>query len=253
MAYFLIFAFFPLLMVIHASFSMAITGFDIEDTFFYSLLPDVIGDLVDTYLEHIGENSNISFLFIGIVLTVYTLTRFMKSMKKSVRKLYDSSEFKNPFTEAAISVMFSILIIAAFFVSLVLLILGGQIVEYIESHFTFLDLIKIKTVSRFVFTSGIIFAVILLLYYWIPNVSHKAKDFMPGTIFTTGAWIVVSGIFSFYMDNFSNYSLIYGSIGAFIILLIWIYMSCLILLIGASINAVIYKKGTSKKLRINER
>lgn len=252
MAYFLIFAFFPLLMVIHASFSMTINGFNIEDTFFYSLLPEVIGDLVDAYVAHIGDNNNLSYLLIGIVLTVYTLTRFMKSMKKTVRKLYCSYNVKNPFTEAAISVMFSVLIIGAFFVSIVLLILGGQIVDYIEGHSSF-DLVNIKSISRLIFTSGIIFAVILLLYYWIPNVSHKAKVYVPGTIFTTIAWIVVSGVFSFYMDNFSNYSLIYGSIGAFIILLIWIYMSCLILLIGAGINAVLYKKETSTKFTKNER
>lgn len=244
MAYFLIFAFFPLLMVIHASFSIFIAGFEIEKTFFYSLLPEAIGELVDSYVEHIGGNSNISYLFIGIVLTVYTLTRFMKSLKRTVRKLYNSEDSGNSLSEAIMSILFSVLIIAAFFVSLFLLILGGQIVEYIENNLLFLDLLKIRAVSRFVFTSGIIFSIILLLYYRIPKVKHNAKHFIPGTLFTTVAWLAASGIFSFYMDNFSNYSLIYGSIGAFIILLIWIYMSCLMLLIGAGINAVLYRNQT---------
>ncbi|MGN1121839.1 MAG: YhjD/YihY/BrkB family envelope integrity protein, partial [Eubacteriales bacterium] len=83
MAYFLVFAFFPLLMVIHASLSMVIQGFDLEQTFFYSLLPNVIEELLDTYIEHISENSNISFLVLGIILTVYTLSKFMKSTKRT--------------------------------------------------------------------------------------------------------------------------------------------------------------------------
>ena len=242
MAYSLVFAFFPLLMVIHASFSMAISGFAIEQTFFYSLLPDVIEELLDSYIEHISANSNLSFLFIGIILTVYTLTRFMKSMKRTVRRIYGSADHKNPFAEIGISVTFSILFVGAFYVSLILLILGGQIMEFVEIHFTEFSLIRIRTFSRFLFTAAIIFSVVLLFYYHIPNVHHKAKHFIPGTVFTSAAWVLVSGIFSFYMNNFSNYSVIYGSIGAFIMLLIWIYMSCLILLIGACINAVLYHK-----------
>lgn len=61
MAYFLVFAFFPLLMVVHASLSMAIQGFDIQNTFFYTLLPNALEELVDTYLQHIGNNATFPF------------------------------------------------------------------------------------------------------------------------------------------------------------------------------------------------
>ena len=248
MAYFLIFAFFPLLMVVHASFSMAFTEFNIKETFFYNILPDLIEELLDTYIEHINANSNLSFLFLGIILTVYTFTRFMKSMKRSVRKIYGSEKSKNSLAETGISVALSILIIAVFQVSLILLILGGQIIGFIKAHFSFIDFIEIETVSRFIFTSAIIFSVVFLFYFRIPNVKHKAAQFIPGTLFASAAWVLVSGIFSFYMNNFSNYSVIYGSIGAFIMLLLWIYMSCLILLIGACINAVLYHKSKEKAL-----
>lgn len=248
MAYFLIFAFFPLLMVIHASFSMAIRGFDIENTFFYTLLPDIIEDLLDSYIEHINANSNLSFLFLGIVLTVYTLTRFMKSMKRTIRKIYGTEGYKNPLTEMLITVVLSLLLIAAFFGSLILLILGGQILNFLEIHFTSINTAGLKSLTRFLFTSAIIFSVVLVMYKILPNINHELRHIVPGTLFASASWVLVSGIFSFYMNNFSNYSVIYGSIGAFIILLIWIYMSCLILLIGSCINAVIYHKNLEKSL-----
>ena len=99
MAYFLVFAFFPLLMVVHASLSMAIQGFDIENTFFYTLLPDALEDLVAAYIQYIGQNSNLSYLVLGIVLTVYTLTRFMKSAKRTVRRIFRSHGYAFPVTE----------------------------------------------------------------------------------------------------------------------------------------------------------
>lgn len=242
MAYFMIFAFFPLLMIIHASFSMAIAEFDIENTFFHSLLPNVLEELVDAYIDGISENSNLSFLLLGIVLTVITLTKFTKSFKRTIRRIYGAKQPKNPIADFGSSVVFSVLIIAAFYVSLILLILGGQITAFIKSYFGVLEIVGIEVFSRFFFTSAVIFAVVLLLYRFIPGVAQTAADFIPGTLISSFGWVIVSGIFSFYMDNFANYSLIYGSIGAFIMLLLWIYMSCLILLAGATFNALVYRR-----------
>ena len=252
MAYFLVFAFFPLLMVIHASLSMVIQGFDLEQTFFYSLLPNVIEELLDTYIEHISENSNISFLVLGIILTVYTLSKFMKSTKRTVRRIYHSHSYAFPLAEWGISIVLSVLIIVAFYVSLFLLILGGQILGFIEQNFHMFNIIKIKSVSRFIFTAVIIYTVVTLVYLWIPNIHQRLRDVFPGTLFTSVVWVLVSGVFSFYMNNFSNYSIIHGSIGAFIMLLLWIYISCMILLIGAVINAILHSKKSSVCTLVSE-
>ena len=242
MAYFLVFAFFPLLMVVHASLSMAIQGFDIQNTFFYTLLPNALEELVDSYLQYIGQNSDVSYLVIGIVLTVYTLSRFMKSAKRTVRRIYRSHGYKMLIAEWGISIVVSILIIAAFYVSLIVVILGGQIAKFLNTYLPFFDLLHIQSISRILFTAATIYAVVTLFYLWIPNIRQGFWNVLPGTIFTSACWVLVSTVFSFYMNHFSNYSLVYGSIGAFIMLLLWIYMSCLILLIGAVVNAALYFK-----------
>ncbi len=242
MAYFLVFAFFPLLMVIHASFSMVLQNFDIKNTFFYNLLPDVIENLLDSYIEHISSHSNLSFLLLGIILTVYTLSNVMKSMKRAVRKVYKSSSSLTPFAEIIFSIIFSVLILAAFFGSLILLVLGGYILEFLNKIIPIFDNVLIQSILGLVFTTLIIFAVVSLLYFWLPNKKLKYSDIFPGAIIGTAGWIMVSLLFSFYMNNFSSYSLIYGSIGAFIILLLWIYISCIVLLLGAVVNAVIYSE-----------
>lgn len=246
MAYFLVFAFFPLLMVIFASVSMATHELQLQNSFFYSLLPDIIEDLLNTYIEHIGENITISYLLIGIVLSLFTLSKFMKSLKRTIRKIYRSHDYTFPFAEAVMSVVFSVLLISAFYVSLFVLVVGEQILKFIELHFdTFINIVKLKYVFKFLFIGVVIYSVISLLYFWVPNVKQKFKDTLPGTIFTSFAWIIVSALFSFYMNNFSNYSLIYGSIGAFIMLLLWIYISCLVILAGAVINSIIFSENNN--------
>lgn len=248
MAYFLVFAFFPLLMVIHASLSMAIQGFDIESTFFYTLLPDALEDLVGTYIQYVGQNSNFSYLVLGIILTVYTLSRFMKSAKRTVRRIFRSHGYTFPLAEWGISIVVSVLIIVAFYVSLFLLILGGQILAFLQTYIPFFGLLHIQTISRILFTGATIYMVVTLFYLWIPNIHQSFWDVLPGTVFTSLCWVLVSTVFSFYMNHFSNYSLVYGSIGAFIMLLLWIYMSCLILLLGAVVNAALYAKKSDVSL-----
>ncbi len=241
MAYYLVFAFFPLLMVTHASLSMVLLDYDIQSSFFYSLLPNMLEDLVGTYLQHVSENSNLSFLFLGIFLTVYTLSKFMKSAKRTIRRIYGTNRSKYPITEWSVSVILSLLIIAAFYVSLFLLILGGQIVGFLENTFPMFRMLHLEAVTRFLFTAAMIYTVVTLFYLWIPHVRQSFWNVLPGTVFTSVCWVLVSTLFSFYMNHFSKYSLIYGSIGAFIMLMLWIYMSCLILLLGAVVNAVLYR------------
>lgn len=240
MAYFLVFAFFPLLMVVHASLSLAIHDFDIQNTFFFTLLPNALKELVDTYLQHIGNNSNFSYLVIGIILTVYTLSRFMKSAKRTVRRIFRSHGYALPIAEWIISIILSVLIIVAFYVSLFLLILGGQIIHFLNTYLPFFSQLHIQSISRILFTGAMIYMIVTLFYLWIPNIHQTFWNVLPGTVFTSVCWVFVSSVFSFYMNHFSKYSLIYGSIGAFIMLLLWIYMSCLILLLGAVINASLY-------------
>ncbi len=240
MAYYLIFAFFPLLMVIHASVSMAFRGFNIQGTFFYALLPEVVEQLLDVYIEHIGANSNLSFLVLGIILTVYTLSKFMKSAKRTIRRIYGSVIKTPPLSDWTLSVILSILFLVAFYVCLVVVILGEHILSFIRNTLPFLHILPIEDISRFVFTGAVIYTFVTPFYLWIPGVKQDLWKIFPGTLFTSVGWVLVSAGFSFYMNNFSNYSIIYGSIGAFIMLLLWIYVLCMILLLGAAVNAVLY-------------
>ena len=244
MAYYLIFAFFPLLMVIHASLSMLLADFDFDASIIFSIVPMQIENLLRSYTEHISKNSNLSFLLLGIILTIYTLSKFMKSLKKAVRRIYCSHNYSMPLADWGVSIVFAVLIIATFYVSLFLLILGEHLFSLIRISFPLVNFSFFQSYFRYIYTAVVICVVVALLYYMIPNVKHSIKEILPGTLFSSASWIIVSGIFSFYMNNFSRYSVIYGSIGAFIMLLLWIYILCLLILLGAVINSLIYDKRT---------
>ena len=85
-----------------------------------------------------------------------------------------------------------------------------------------------------------------LLYRFTPNNPPSLKEVIPGAIFTTFGWIMVSLLFSLYVNNFSNYSNMYGGIGGIIILLIWLYWISVIILLGGELNASLISMSKKK-------
>jgi membrane protein len=87
-----------------------------------------------------------------------------------------------------------------------------------------------------------IFVVFMLLYWIAPNRKLYLKSVIPGAIFATLGWILVSLGFSMYVSSFANYSATYGSIGGIIVLMMWLYFSGTILMVGGQINAVMQER-----------
>ncbi|MHB8253268.1 MAG: YihY/virulence factor BrkB family protein [Acidiferrobacter sp.] len=78
-----------------------------------------------------------------------------------------------------------------------------------------------------------------MLYHFTPNVRQNWRWLTPGSVFAIAGWIATSSLFAFYVNNFGSYNKTYGSIGAVIVLLTWMYLGGLIFLIGGQINSVI--------------
>jgi membrane protein len=80
---------------------------------------------------------------------------------------------------------------------------------------------------------------IAVIYYTCPNIEQNWRWITPGSVFAVVSWVVVSLGFKLYVTNFWNYNVAYGSIGGVIVLLLWLYLSGLVILIGGELNAQI--------------
>ena len=99
---------------------------------------------------------------------------------------------------------------------------------------------------RIVLPIIIIFIVFIVLYSVAPNVKTKLKSVLPGAVFTSIIWLAGSFGFGWYISNFGNYSKTYGSIAGIIILLLWLYITSFIIIVGAEINAIIHQHSVIK-------
>jgi membrane protein len=122
------------------------------------------------------------------------------------------------------------------------LLIGGEIaLNYMTKIGILTDKIVVLLLfaSRFMALFIIFLTMVSLIYYFGPSVEDRWRFFNPGSIIATFLIIGISYGFSFYLSNFANYNKIYGSIGAIIAFMVWLYFISVILLIGFEINASI--------------
>jgi membrane protein len=92
-----------------------------------------------------------------------------------------------------------------------------------------------------------LFLIFILFYVYIPNCTIRFKEAVPGAVLSTLGWLILSTGFAFYVNKFESYSKIYGSIGAVIALLIWMYWSSIIIFVGSELNSILSDNNTCKK------
>jgi Predicted membrane protein len=101
------------------------------------------------------------------------------------------------------------------------------------------EFIDAWVINRFAAMAIICFVTITILYILAPNCKVGFTQAFPGAALAVFLWLLLSAGFSFYVENMGNYSLLFGSIGAIIVLLVWLYMMAVILLMGAEVNSVL--------------
>ena len=176
----------------------------------------------------------------GALATIWAASNGMYEIMKQMNKTYNIKESRPFWKERSISVLmtfvFGLLLIGAFLLILFGQFIKGYAIQMSSDKFDvsfFFDILKWAIVIFFMLLG---FAVI---YYFGPNLKQKFHIFTPGSIISVALLILASLGFRYYVENFSNYSATYGSIGAVIILMLWLFITGAIIIFGSEINAII--------------
>lgn len=240
LTYYLILSVFPFLL-----FSLNILSFtSIPISVFIenvtAFMPGDIGVLIKDIVQETLSARSTALLSIGALATVWSASKGINAIRKGLNKAYGADETRSYWKTRVISLLFTIGLALVLVTTVVSLIFGRVIIEEVFDYLKVSHTFNIFwQFIRFIVPLGVLILVFSLLYKYLPNQKIRLKRAMPGAIFTTTGWIVISAAFSFYVNSFANYSKVYGSIGAIIILLIWLYLSSIIILLGGEINAIV--------------
>jgi membrane protein len=217
-------------------------------------LPEDAYALVEGVVVDVTSERRGGLLSFGLLATLWAASSGMLAVMRQLNKTYDVKEERGFIrargTAIILSLLFILLIIGAF----ALIVLGGVIEDWLQSRFGLGDAVLIFfAVFRWVV---IFFAMTLafsLIYRYAPNTEQKFAFITPGSVVGVLLLVLASLGFSLYTANFGDYDATYGSIGAVIVLMMWLYITGLVILVGSEINAVLERYSTRGKREAEER
>lgn len=211
--------------------------------FIYSTLPSEMASLLRENIVSIVQERKGGLLTIGILGALWSASNGINAFIKASNEAYEVDETRNFLVVRGMALILTIGMILSLVVAILLPIMGNAIIDFVNSFFGISEtLLGYLQFGRWIIAIVVITAILLLLYRFAPNKKLPFKHIIPGAITASILWLLISLAFSFYISHFGNYSATYGSIGGIIILMIWFFLTGLILMIGAEVNAIYHRR-----------
>nr|WP_124223357.1 YihY/virulence factor BrkB family protein [Aquisalibacillus elongatus] len=240
LSYFFLLSLFPFLI-----FLLTLIGFlplDRDSVFniIHRYVPGQSMNLITENVSNLMDQRNGGLLSFGIILTIWSASNGINALMRVFNRAYETDENRPFIVTRLISIAMTIAMILVIAIALSLPVFGQQIGSFIFSLLGYSDnFIAFWEMFRWVLSFGVIILVLTILYMLAPNKKVTLKHAFPGALIATIGWQLTSLGFSFYVENLGNFSYTYGSLGSIIVLMIWFFLSGMMLVLGGEINAVL--------------
>jgi membrane protein len=246
LAYFLILALFPFILVLVSLMSL-VGNPELASkvlTYFRQVMPGEAYELIKTYTGDVisGERPAPYLFSFGILFTLWTASGAFSALINALNRAYDVQETRPFWKVRGIAILMTLGLSVLVLVGVLLLIVGEPIGRAIAEIFGLGELFELVwNIVRWPVALFFMVFTVALLYYFAPDVDQPFRWITPGGLIGVLLWVLASAAFSFYVNNFGTYNKTYGSIGVVIILLLYLYISSLTILFGAELNATLVR------------
>lgn len=256
MTYRIFIAFIPLLMALFAGISFL--GENVRITilsFMESIVPNYVWPAISDMITEVVMKQNGTLLWssfaFGLVFAIICVNALINIMNTT----YYSGN-RRPFLKQLRVVLFILFVWFVILLLTVAVFLGASLgFYYLDSHlFNSPQLMStILSIIKWLLLFALVYVFISTLYYLAPADRKEYKFFSAGSTFASLAMVLVLGVLNYYFANFSNYNVLYGSLGAILAILLWLYWNALFILIGFDLNtSIVQAKKSISDDRINE-
>lgn len=215
-------------------------------------VPETVRQMLSYFINETFDTKHVSLFSSSLFLTLFSASSGLYTLMKGLNRAYDASERRGYIVQRFISLLLVIIFTLLIILSLYVCIFSDKINELIFGQNTGLPLMVINLRS-YLITAALIFVMIVIMYMLALVDRPNVKQLIPGTVFTMAAWLTLSKLFNIYVNNFSRYSNIYGSIGALFIFALWLNLLSYVILIGGQINAILIDRQWIKEVLLDER
>lgn len=235
-----ILAFFPFLMMIISILTFTNIAQSEFMNYLAEFIPAAVIPLIEETINQLIEYRSATLLSFSAIAATWSASAAVNAMIKGIHKAYSAVDTRSFWVRKLISMLYT-LIFAVLIAGLIIsLVFGNRISEYIIITFgiKWQNYKILWDLARFITPVFALLIGVYVIYKFIPRKYLRDGNVWPGTVFASVGWYAFSYLFSLYVDKFSKYNQMYGSLGSIFILLIWLYTSGMLILIGAEINAL---------------
>ena len=240
LSYFLIMTLFPTLICVQWILSSLGEDIILFLEGFSEIIPANALKIIEDYLVYTGSQSN-GLLIIGIITAVFTGASAFRTLSDTLREIFESHGGSNAVRFVS-SFIYAVAFLLVVYILAIIVVAGRWLINLVEPVFAatgfirFINFIDLWNWLRFVILNVVSAGMLYIIYYCNAWRSPFRMKILPGAVFGSVVFTIVSGFFSWFITSSVKYSTVYGSLASVIILMLWLYILANIILIGALIN-----------------
>ena len=245
LAYYFVLAVFPALLFLLSLLGFfAGAGSQLRENLFTTLgrmLPGSASDLIHKTLDEVTRSSGAGKAILGILGALWSASSGVSAVIQSLNIAYDVKEDRPWWKQKAVAVGLTIALAFFVLVALGLTLYGGAVADFLGARIGLgAAIVILWKIVQWPLVLGLMFVAFATTYYFAPNLKGPKWNWItPGSAVGLVLWLVASFGFKIYLSFFNSYSKTYGSVGAVIILLLWLYITGFAILVGGEVNSAI--------------
>lgn len=240
LAFYLLFMLFPFMIFVSAL--LGLLQLDVAAILqgLGEFLPEAVVDFVAVYLTYVGANPSPQLLIFGLFFSIYFPMRATNSLMRAVRTAYHLGPPRGMVSHVLKTLLYTVMLIITIALSLTLMTVSNRILTYAVVNFHLPAFVaELWERLRFPIMAVVGYFALFFLYALAQDGRQPWRNIWPGTLAALAAWMGLSWLYAWYVEHIAHYSLLYGSIGTVIVLLIWLNMSAMTLIMGAEFNGTL--------------
>jgi membrane protein len=203
--------------------------------------PNQALDLIVAFKQEISQTKSSGLFSFSFLLAIWASSGALSAAMNALDQIHKvPPEKTRPFWKAKlISLGLTIGSILLLVIASFLVFISDWIVQLVAHESGVSSLLSVWRLLSWPLALGIVATAFAFIYRFGPSRWSQGTPLMPGAILAAISWAVVSALFRLYVANFGNYNKVYGAVGAVIVLLLWLYMTSLVLLLGDQLNVIV--------------
>lgn len=211
------------------------------------VFPSSVENLITSIVNQV-YNQSTGVIPVTIVVALWSAGKGVLAMASGLNCIYRCRETRNYIVLRIRATFYTVLFIVVIILLLVLSVFGNTLNLFIAEHIPLLRKVADQLIAARVFITPTVLVIFsLMLYRYLPNRRGRFRDQLPGAMFAAVGWMVISWVFSIYLDVFKGFSNMYGSLTTIVLIMLWMYFCMYCILLGGEMNVLLCGKVFAKK------